>query len=306
MMHSETAISHIHPIASAFTPVIKFKINNIHFDMLFGRASGKANIEKLMHFQRLSLCPLALMDANIVKKTGALGIANENTDKKIESSTDDMQQEFTIEDSFLTGMEDESEVRSANGVRVTQFLINYVPDPDRFRLVLCAVKEWAMLNGIYSNVLGFLGGVNWAIMVAYVCKEYPKQHPSTLLTTFFKVFATWNWPEPVLLDNYNETVIGTAAEGMKPWDPKTNPRDARHVMPIITPVFPRSKLLVLLIAYFLDAFVFLYQTRTYIYCCCFSTLPFTKYRSEFNVQHWYSTKTSYSGRISTSCIYFSR
>lgn len=29
------------------------------------------------------------------------------------------------------------------------------------------------------------------------------------------------------------------AGGMRPWDPKTNPRDARHVMPIITPVSPR-------------------------------------------------------------------
>lgn len=96
-----------------------------------------------------------------------------------------------------------------------------------------------MLNGIYSNVLGFLGGVNWAIMVAFICKEYPEQQPSTLLSSFFKVFSTWNWPEPVLLDNTNEMATGTTVEGMKPWDPKTNPRDARHVMPIITPVFPR-------------------------------------------------------------------
>lgn len=276
MMNSEASITHIHPIASAFTPVIKFKMNNINFDMLFGRASGKANVEKLMQFQRLSSRPLALTDANIVKKTGALGICNNNhvangfgdlvngntdmADKAIERATDDILQEFTIEDSFLTGMGDESEVRSANGVRVTQFLINYVPYPDRFRLVLCAVKEWAMLNGIYSNVLGFLGGVNWAIMVAYICKEYPYQQPSTLLKTFFKVYATWNWPEPVILENNNEIVAGIPAEGMKQWDPKTNPRDARHVMPIITPVFPRSKFLFFFV--FSSHFSFLFQTQT--------------------------------------------
>lgn len=263
MMEGEAAISHIHPIASAFTPVIKFTIHNIHFDMLFGRASGKANIEKLVHFQRLSLCPLGLTNMNIARETGVLGIAthaeaargqralvnnnnnNNNTattDNQIEGTAAGMLHEFTIEDSFLTGMEDDSEVRSANGVRVTQFIINYVPNADRFRLVLCAVKEWAMLHGIYSNVLGFLGGVNWAIMVAYVCKRYPNQLPSTLLSSFFKVFATWNWPKPVLLGSADGTTTGTTAGGMKPWDPKTNPRDARHVMPIITPVFPRSKI----------------------------------------------------------------
>jgi poly(A) polymerase len=119
--------------------------------------------------------------------------------------------------------------------------MKYVPNPDNFRLVLCAVKEWATLNGIYSNVLGFLGGVNWAIMVAYVCKRHPKALPSTLLSKFFQTFATWNWPKPVLLDTGNAAVGETTVGGMKPWNPKTNPRDARHVMPIITPVFPRSK-----------------------------------------------------------------
>ena len=249
MMKGESAITHIHPIASAFTPVIKFTIHNIHFDMLFGRATGKANIEKLINYQKLSLFPSGVASMNITRKTGSFGtasfaeaamgkgaIGNKNTTTK----TEDLLHEFKIDDSFLTGMEDDSEVRSANGVRVTQFILDYVPNQDAFRLVLCAVKEWAMLQGIYSNVLGFLGGVNWAIMVAFVCKQNPTQPPSTLLSTFFKVFATWNWPDPVLLLNTDKQVPRTIA-GMKPWDPKTNPRDARHVMPIITPVFPRSK-----------------------------------------------------------------
>ena len=260
MMEGEAAIGHIHPIASAYTPVIKFTVYNIHFDMLFGRVSGKANVEKLIHYQRLSPYPLVVTDTNMVKETRALGIAthveaargegalvNDNISTTISNQSEgmsaDVLHEFTIENSFLTGMADDSEVRSANGVRVTQFIMKYVPNSDTFRLVLCAVKEWAMLHGIYSNILGFLGGVNWAIMVAYVCKRFPKQAPSTLLSTFFKVFATWNWPKPVMLVNDNGTAIGTTAGVMKPWDPKTNPRDARHVMPIITPVFPRSEFL---------------------------------------------------------------
>lgn len=241
-MEGEADITDIHPIQSAFTPVIKFKVHNIHFDMLFGRASGKANINKLLNYQRRSACPLAFIDTNVANDDAShTGEGAQKNHKQVESTAADALPEFTIEDSFLTGMEDESEVRSANGVRVTQFLLNYVPDQESFRVVLCAVKEWAILNGIYSNVLGFLGGVNWAIMVAYICRRYPTRQPSTLLSIFFKVFATWNWPQPVLLDKTSEKPIGMTVEGMQPWDPKKNPRDARHVMPIITPVFPRSK-----------------------------------------------------------------
>jgi poly(A) polymerase len=299
MMEGEAAISHIHPIASAFTPVLKFTIHNIHFDMLFGRASGKANVEKLVHYQRLSICPLASMDTSISRKAGPLGIAthaesaraqaslvNTNTTTTTTTTIINTQSkdtkagtlhEFTIEDSFLTGMEDDSEVRSANGVRVTQFIMDYVPNQDVFRLVLCAVKEWAMLHGIYSNVLGFLGGVNWAIMVAHLCKRYPTQQPSHLLRIFFKFFSTWKWPRPVMLgynDDKNKNPYDVAG-GMRPWDPKTNPRDARHVMPIITPVSPRSEFVtILLVDWFPNYCVrsFLYFTN--LLCSILYLFPF--------------------------------
>jgi len=244
MMEAEDAIGDVHPIASAYTPVLKFTIYGIHFDVLFGRASGKTNIEKLTRHQLLSPSPFEETNANAnpsMKRGRGTKLVDEdstgNNKGDVAVAVDvPLLQEFKIEDSFLIGMEDDSEVRSANGVRVTQFIMEYVPRPDHFRLVLCAVKEWASLRGIYSNVVGFLGGVNWAIMVAYVCKKYPKQQPSTLLCSFFRIFAHWKWPNPVLLSHTPLSMIGG---GMRPWDPATNPRDARHVMPIITPVSPR-------------------------------------------------------------------
>ncbi|XP_060685404.1 poly(A) polymerase alpha isoform X2 [Hemiscyllium ocellatum] len=93
------------------------------------------------------------------------------------------------------------------------------------------------LNGhnIYSNILGFLGGVSWAMLVARTCQLYPNAVASTLVHKFFLVFSKWEWPNPVLLKQPEDCNLNLPV-----WDPRVNPSDRYHLMPIITPAYPQQ------------------------------------------------------------------
>ena len=130
---------------------------------------------------------------------------------------------------------DQKCVRSLNGCRVTDEILRQVPNKDTFRLTLRAIKLWAKKHGIYSNVLGYLGGVSWAMLVARVCQLYPNADPSTLVQKFFLIFLKWEWPQPVLLKKPEEAGLGYSH-----WDPRQNVADRFHLMPIITPAYPQQ------------------------------------------------------------------
>lgn len=142
-----------------------------------------------------------------------------------------------LREGFLLKNLDEKSVRSLNGCRVTDDILLLVPNHESFRLALRAVKHWAKRRGIYSNVLGYLGGVSWAMLVARTCQLYPNAAPSTLLQKFFLVFRQWPWPKPVLLRQNSEDNVNL---GFPVWDPRENSSDRFHLMPIITPSYPQQ------------------------------------------------------------------
>ncbi|KAJ6073674.1 uncharacterized protein N7446_001451 [Penicillium canescens] len=133
---------------------------------------------------------------------------------------------------YLRGL-DEREVRSLNGTRVTDEILELVPQQKTFRLALRAIKLWAQRRAIYSNIVGFPGGVAWAMLVARVCQLYPQASGSVIVGKFFRIMNKWSWPQPVLLKQIEDGPLQ-----MKVWNPKIYHGDRFHLMPIITPAYP--------------------------------------------------------------------
>lgn len=140
---------------------------------------------------------------------------------------------LTLKDtSLLRGLE-ERDLRSLNGTRVTDEILELVPQQKTFRTALRGVKLWAQRRAIYANVMGFPGGVAWAMLVARVCQLYPQATGSTVINKFFRIMGQWSWPQPVLLKKIEDGPLQ-----VRIWNPKVYTGDRFHLMPIITPAYP--------------------------------------------------------------------
>lgn len=120
-----------------------------------------------------------------------------------------------LKDSGLLRGLDEAELRSLNGTRVTDEILELVPEQTTFKQALRAIKLWAQRRAVYANIMGFPGGVAWAMLVARVCQLYPKATASVVVNKFFLVFGQWPWPQPVLLKP-----IENGPLPVRVWNPK--------------------------------------------------------------------------------------
>lgn len=93
-------------------------------------------------------------------------------------------------------------------------------------------------RAIYGNVMGFCGGVAWAMLVARICQLYPKGCVGSIISrcvrlppplpilrrrltneswlrSFFIIMHQWQWPAPVLLKPIEEGPLQVPV-----WNPK--------------------------------------------------------------------------------------
>uniref|UniRef100_A0A7S1XP67 polynucleotide adenylyltransferase n=1 Tax=Phaeomonas parva TaxID=124430 RepID=A0A7S1XP67_9STRA len=134
------------------------------------------------------------------------------------------------DDSVLRGCT-ESSKDVLGGPRATIMIAKLVPGFDggsNFRHLVRILRKWCKSRGIYSNKVGYIGGININILSALVCQMYPHATTSTLVRKFFFLFHRWNWQNPVLLCRPVEH------EDMQ-WQNWASERD---LMPIITPNYP--------------------------------------------------------------------
>jgi len=143
-------------------------------------------------------------------------------------------------DDHIKGIKDPKDLTCLNGPRVTLEILHRVPNVDSFLMLLRCLKLWARRRGIYSNIVGFPGGVAWAIMGVKVCQLYPNMIPSQLLEKFFFLYKNWNFGNAILTTPLDECKAPPGAVFMQSWDPQRMPPNHWRPMSVITPTYPAA------------------------------------------------------------------
>lgn len=141
--------------------------------------------------------------------------------------------DMTLDDKNLLKNLDERDLRSLNGTRVTDEILQLVPKPGVFKHALRCIKLWAQERAVYGNVFGFPGGVAWAMLTARICQLYPNAVSAIIVEKFFNIYTKWNWPQPVLLKAIEDGPLQ-----VRVWNPRLYAHDRQHRMPVITPAYP--------------------------------------------------------------------
>jgi poly(A) polymerase len=140
-------------------------------------------------------------------------------------------EKLSLADNKLLDGLDQSSIRAITGPRVTDEILSLVPEQKTFRTALRAIKLWAQRRAIYANIVGYPGGVAWAMLVARVCQLYPHAIGATIVDKFFFIIKDWQWPSPIMLKSIE-------SGSLKVWNPAIYPGDKKNIMPIITPAYP--------------------------------------------------------------------
>lgn len=146
---------------------------------------------------------------------------------------------FLFDDSILRSLDSKSFL-SLNGYRTTEKILKVVPNVNHFLSLLSIVKSWAKQRCLYSNIMGYWGGITWTIAVAKICQLYDSQNQcdneieyiNDLFKKFLRAMSQWKWPSPITISKIDN---GRYSPDLEPWDPS---RSDHELMPVLTPAYP--------------------------------------------------------------------
>ena len=197
ILKQHPGVRNYYDVKSAYVPVMTFTFNGIDIDMVYGQLQSEI-----------------LDDSwNIYKDENLRNLTNES-------------------------------ILSINGPRLAESLLDLVParkgeseDENTFKLSLRAIRHWAKRRNVYSNKIGYLGGVSWAILVARVCQLYPNATYSQIVQKFFLFYHLWDFKGTLKCILLKEIEYKANYPGIKVWNPndKTSKNELMH---IITPAYP--------------------------------------------------------------------
>jgi hypothetical protein len=143
-------------------------------------------------------------------------------------------QDLLLSYEWMNGLEDAC-ILAFNGPRVTELILKSVPELVPFCAALKFLRYWAKARLVYSNKSGFLGGINFALLLMYIAQRHPFASAARLVTLFFQTFAAWKWSRsrPLQLDEHLSHACPVWLQSFE-WTPRQ-----MEVMVILTPCFPR-------------------------------------------------------------------
>jgi poly(A) polymerase len=148
-------VTEFHPIPGAFVSILTFNLRDVEIDLLLAVLPHLSTVPGTFDILEDTVLP--------------------DMDEKSRRSLNGPRDTLTIEKLVRSAGSHLREPPDA-GVRYVAFLST-----------VRVVRMWAKRRCLYSNKMGYLGGINFNILVAMIVQMYPRKGVGALLVRFFEV-----------------------------------------------------------------------------------------------------------------------
>lgn len=109
---------------------------------------------------------------------------------------------FNVLDASIMGSVDNKTLQSLNSARVTDYVLHHSASEGVFVPLLKLVRIWAKARGIFGAKYGYLGGVQWCLLVLHLLQnssmDPERHHLSHMVRKFFKFLESAPWKSCII------------------------------------------------------------------------------------------------------------